>query len=469
MLRVVLLLLMPCFCLKVFGANSAIRININVFPITLDPPLLTNTSANWVVLEIGDRLVEFHQGGIRANLAKSWQVSHNFTQFNFNIAQNFKFSDGAPVSAYDVKRTFDRNIRLARESRYGTHFKNIESVEAKNGRTLIVKLKKSSPRFLQILSDPVFSIYKECEGPAGVCFTSSFAVTKFSEASNLISVLDKSNGQVYDLKVVKSQDLIKMFTNGELDIAVSTDPATYSKVAQLSHKKIHFPFERTYFVALNTKSKFFKERKQRCEYAELFDFNILTSDLLKLNLKITSELLPRELFGLKVVKKSVSNGANSIKVPPVEIIGIADRKPSVQMEQIIHRKVNYFKTGVFLSKIKLSDYDAAVLGYGITIRDWSYLTTFFSKDSAHNFAKVDTEETQKLVGLLAEKQSPKERRAIILRLLELNRKNCWYIPLFHLPMIAAYGKGIIYEKSEASNLTSSSPFIELKKFKRNLK
>lgn len=75
----------------------------------------------------GERLVEYVDGEIVPSLAASWVINGPDSSIDFTLAPNIFFSDGTPVNADAVKKTYDR--LLAYENFDWTEMDRVESVE----------------------------------------------------------------------------------------------------------------------------------------------------------------------------------------------------------------------------------------------------------------------------------------------------------------------------------------------------
>ena len=86
-------------------------------------------------------------GTVRPKLAQKWTVSPNSLVYTFTLAPNAKFHDGTPVTAADVKFTFDA-ARDPKTQSSDEGLEAVEKVEAVNPRTVRVTLSRVTPQFL---------------------------------------------------------------------------------------------------------------------------------------------------------------------------------------------------------------------------------------------------------------------------------------------------------------------------------
>ncbi len=78
---------------------------------SLDPHKTTTTLSWQVQGQLFDTLVAFDaNGNVQPNLAKSWDISEDGTQYTFHLQEGVTFHDGTPLNAEAVKFTFDRFV-----------------------------------------------------------------------------------------------------------------------------------------------------------------------------------------------------------------------------------------------------------------------------------------------------------------------------------------------------------------------
>ncbi|MBW9081148.1 peptide ABC transporter [Rhizobium pusense] len=90
-------------------------------------------------------------GAIQSELAESWDVSDPRT-YVFKLRPNATFQNGAPVTADDVKASFDF-IRAEKSTAYLRQaFQSVENIEALDPKTVRIVLKQPTPAFLNVLA-----------------------------------------------------------------------------------------------------------------------------------------------------------------------------------------------------------------------------------------------------------------------------------------------------------------------------
>ncbi len=99
---------------------------------------------------------------IVGELAESWTISPDSKTYTFKIRRGVKFHDGSPLTAKDVKASYDKiifppqNIISTRKAFYSY----VEKVEALDDYTVVFRLKRPAASFLPSLASPWNYIYK---------------------------------------------------------------------------------------------------------------------------------------------------------------------------------------------------------------------------------------------------------------------------------------------------------------------
>jgi len=117
---------------------------------SLDPNKTTTTLSFQVMSQIYDTLVAFDaQASLKPNLAKSWDISPDGTQYTFHLQPGVTFHDGTPFNAAAVKFTLDRFVDPATQNPLRTSIGPLKATEVVDDQT--VRLTFASP-FAPLLS-----------------------------------------------------------------------------------------------------------------------------------------------------------------------------------------------------------------------------------------------------------------------------------------------------------------------------
>jgi peptide/nickel transport system substrate-binding protein len=118
----------------------------------LDPGMATATSSQQLFAVIYETLVIFDDNGEPVGiLAESWDQPDD-TTYVFTLREGVTFHNGQPLTAEDVKFTFERMMDPESGSPWTSQFEPIESIEATDERTVTFTMKQSYGPFLATLS-----------------------------------------------------------------------------------------------------------------------------------------------------------------------------------------------------------------------------------------------------------------------------------------------------------------------------
>ncbi len=102
------------------GAKTVLRWNLGGEPPTLDPALATDTTSVFVDEQLFLGLTDFDDetNEVIPELAKSWFASDDGLVWTFVMRDDVKWTDGKPVTAYDVEYGVKRTLNPATASDY---------------------------------------------------------------------------------------------------------------------------------------------------------------------------------------------------------------------------------------------------------------------------------------------------------------------------------------------------------------
>ena len=134
---------------------------------TFDPIKTAQNVDNWVFSNVFDVLIRVDKTGtkLEPGLAESWTVSPDGLTYTFKM-RDAKFSDGSPITSGDAAFSLLR-IRDNKGSLWSDSYKVIDTAEAADDRTLVVKLKNPSAPFLSTLALPNVSVLSKKAVEAG--------------------------------------------------------------------------------------------------------------------------------------------------------------------------------------------------------------------------------------------------------------------------------------------------------------
>lgn len=150
------------------GAGPALRY-VGGQPASLDPAFIDSANDVQFLLQVYAGLTRLdEQGQPYASLAESWSVSSDGLSYTFRLRSGLTFSDGSPLDATDVRRSWLRILDPATHStapdvlsiiqgateRLAGGPENGVAISVSDSRTLVVRLKHPAAYFTAITATP---------------------------------------------------------------------------------------------------------------------------------------------------------------------------------------------------------------------------------------------------------------------------------------------------------------------------
>ena len=134
------------------GGGGTLVISTGGDPNSLLPPLVTSTQARQItdlvydrLASLGDSLNTLGDGGFIPQLANSWTWSRDSLSIAFHLDPKAKWHDGVPVTASDVRFTFNSYRDSSLAANAGPLINMIDSVSAPDSLTAVVWFHARSP------------------------------------------------------------------------------------------------------------------------------------------------------------------------------------------------------------------------------------------------------------------------------------------------------------------------------------
>jgi len=107
------------------------------------PLLATDSASGTIVSLLFNGLVKYNERlEIVGDLAESWAVSDGGLTITFVLRPNARWHDGAPVTAEDVRFTYEKLIDPAVRTPYASSYERIQSVEVLDAHTVRVRYRE---------------------------------------------------------------------------------------------------------------------------------------------------------------------------------------------------------------------------------------------------------------------------------------------------------------------------------------
>jgi peptide/nickel transport system substrate-binding protein len=150
-------LLFACSCAQRPDPKTVVMI-IESSPTNLDPRVGIDAQSERIDTLLFDSLVHRDEHfELRPWLAESWETP-NPTTYIFHLRRGVRFHDGRPLTARDVKWTFDSILRHQMLTTKTTVYQYIERIDAPDEWTVVFRLKQPQATLLWNLSDGAIGI-----------------------------------------------------------------------------------------------------------------------------------------------------------------------------------------------------------------------------------------------------------------------------------------------------------------------
>jgi peptide/nickel transport system substrate-binding protein len=202
-----------------------------------DPKFTNDNDSLWAQGQIFVNLLKNSPDGteIQPWLAESWEISEDYSEYTFTLRQDAAFCDGTPITAEDVKFSFDR--ATAPDSGVSWQFPASPVVTVVDAHTVQIKLSRPNvafPSYLTLWGSSILSkAHAEAVGEEGLAQTplgsGPFCLASWSKGQEIVltpnpGYFDPAQPYVDEviLRVVQDDNarLLQVRT-GEVDIALA--------------------------------------------------------------------------------------------------------------------------------------------------------------------------------------------------------------------------------------------------------
>jgi len=256
--------------------RDAIRIPLQAANIFFDPSGVQDTQSLLVSRQINCQLVR--NQGYFSELEAAESIKYTSPkEIVFKISSKAKFHDGSQVTANDVLASFNY-IRKSRHV-FQNLFSWVDKIKIYNDKTIILCLKKESPQFLKVLSSTNFPIFKKefleraeknpalWKMPLGC---GGYKVSEFTDNSIKLQPINQGLPIIFDLNKTNQLNASDMKNYDIVSINVIGNSKELNNFNILN---IYDPMQ--YYLALNSKSKFWKNKYERCKFLHDIDIKKL--------------------------------------------------------------------------------------------------------------------------------------------------------------------------------------------------
>lgn len=360
------------------------------------------------------------KGNFIPDLAKSYEVSEDRLTYTFYLKDNLSFHDGKPLTAEDVKFTFEKAMDSAIKSSKRANWDGV-TVEQLDSKTIRLTLKKSYPAFLEnttlgILpkhlwgqtSAETFPLHERNLEAVG---SGPYLLSKINKDSDGLPVsyelepfvdfaLNKPRIKKITIRFYNNEEsLISAYQKGEIDSLNSLPPGQVKTLETEGVRVVKSTLPRVFAVFFNQNhNAIFLDKNVRQAlslsiprdeivqnifhgYAEALDgiYSVKNTDKINFDLEKAKEVLAKAGWNLNdqgVMEKIIKNSKNS-KSTTKQILSFSLATSNIEeLKQIANvLKKNWAAIGV---KVEIEIYDPSDLNQNI-IRPRKYDALLFGE------------------------------------------------------------------------------------------
>jgi ABC-type transport system substrate-binding protein len=494
-----ILLVWTIFHIKAPG--PALNVQIARAPDLLDPARTSSYEDKLINGALYEPLVTYdpEQHLCKGLLAESWDASRNGSVWTFYMRPGLRFSDGVPVTARDVKDSWERaldprvgNCGYLLENVAGSDewiaggSKDVSGLVAVDQHTLQVVLKGPDWNFPIVVSSPSLAIVSR---QAAARWGAAYGTTVDSVVgTGPFRLIAWSNGQVVlqrnagytglrpqiktltFLTVNSPQETIGLYENGKLDLLTEASAQVISSLTardgQNGFAVLRKPVLNLYFLGFNLKQPPFENSALRRAISLAVDGSTMAGQLLGSGARVLNGVLPPELAvdtqqydpakqgpGDALQALAGAGYPYGLGLPQLSY-AYNDSTGNDGVAQLLQNQLDRIGVDLRCRKISWQSYEVAVrsgsytlfrLGWDADYADPENLL-YFNFDSAErargNLTGYDSTRFDALLQQARDEQNPSRRQEIYQKAEQVLMADAPIIPLFQQVALFGVRKGV---------------------------
>ena len=280
-------------------------------PETLDPHKSSHTTEAQIIRDLFEGLlIHDARGQLVPGVANSWDVSTDGKTYTFHLRSDARWSNGASVRASDFVSSLRRLLTPATAAKYASLYYPIWNaekihkdpsgrpedlgVEAPEEYTLVIRLERPTPYFLELLAlqpaspvnpDNVLAAGKDFVRPGVLVSNGAYTLSESTPGHHIIL---KKNPHFHDSSHVSIDTVVyqplgdlaaaaRRFMAGELHSTNDFPAAQHRELkAKLGDQVVVSPYLGTYYLAFNTAKPPFSDPRIRTALSMVIDREFLS-------------------------------------------------------------------------------------------------------------------------------------------------------------------------------------------------
>ncbi len=292
-------------CARPSDPNTVVMI-IESSPTNLDPRVGIDAQSERIDSLLFDALCTRDEHlNVQPGLAERWDIPDPLT-YIFHLHPNVKFHDGRPLSARDVKWTFDSLLEGKIRSTKSAAYRFVDHIDAPDDATVIFHLKEPDASLLWNLSDGAIGIVPFGSGDEMSAHPIGSGPFRFVSAQQDKDVTIERNDNYWHgpakLRRVRF-DIVPDSTTRALELRkgsadIEINSLTEDTVLTLEHEPrlqvLHAPGTRLAYMAFNLRDPILKDARVRQALAYAIDRRPIIHYLLRDFARPADSILPPE-------------------------------------------------------------------------------------------------------------------------------------------------------------------------------
>lgn len=395
-------------------------------------------------------------GEIVPELAESYSVNADYTEYTITLKEGIKFSDGSPITAEDVVYTYKRGMNSK-----VTYYEELKNVEAKDDQTVVITLNQPNNEFLNDLTVEYMCVMSKAAIESGMDVATHPDVTSgaytVEQWNPDESITLKANPYYFEgepaIKTAKvifklpEETAYQAMKNGEVDYltSVSVDQVPYLQ-ADDDIDLIAYDNFAWNFLMLNEQAPHFADQKVRSAIYYALDLNYIIDTALDgrgtpapipVNGLISGymEGCDDVDFDLNKAKEYMAESAYpdgfdmTIKVNNDEREKVVEAIGTLLSEIGIHVTAEKEDVNQLLTEAAEHSYEGAIISYSMSSGTVAHAAPLFRPGDSLNFAASTDSEIVELLEK-ASTVAPEEKTEILSKAYQLMEEKNIYIGLY---------------------------------------